>query len=73
MVVVVVVIIILSSSQVKLCDELDNIEWRRDFDGKEVIEDGLNSLYQPMTIVDRFKSSSWIWTIPIKALWFMRP
>lgn len=65
--------VIRSGHQVKLCVELDSIECRSDFEGKVVMEDGLNSLYHPMTIVDRFKSSNWICTIPIKALWFMRP
>lgn len=45
--------------QVKLCVELDSIEWRNDFEGSEVIDDGLNNLYQPMTIDDKFKSSNW--------------
>lgn len=64
---------IFSSLQVKLCVELESIEWRRDFEGNEVSEDGLNSLYQPMTMLDRFRSSSWICTMPMRALWFIRP
>ena len=62
-----------SSRQVKLCVELDNIEWRSDFEGSDVMDDGLNSLYQPMTMVDKFRSSSCICTMPMRALWFMRP
>lgn len=41
----------------KLCVELDSIEWRSDFDGNEVIDEGLNSLYQPITIDAKFRSS----------------
>lgn len=52
------VCVFVCANHVKLCVELDNIECRRDFEGKEVIEDGLNSLYQPMTIEDRFRSSN---------------
>lgn len=44
------------SNQVKLCVELDHIEWRNDFEGREVNEDGLKSLYQPITMLDKLRS-----------------
>lgn len=32
-----------------------------------------NSLYQPLTVADRSKSSRRIWAIPMKHLWSIRP